>query len=82
MLALQPVRIFRVQRLAAALRFLNVALAFMPAIEGFLSRLMALDERVLWRAAQIAGHPACPELCEGSKAGGSAFPYLKLKTDD
>jgi hypothetical protein len=79
---LQPVRTFRVQRLGAALRFFNVALAFMPAMVGFLSRLMALDERVLWRAAQIAGHPACPELCEGSKAGGSAFPYLKLKTDD
>jgi hypothetical protein len=40
---LQPVRIFRVQRLGAALRFLNVALVFMPAIGGFLSRLMALN---------------------------------------
>jgi hypothetical protein len=70
---LQPVRTFRVQRLGAALRFFNVALAFMPAMVGFLSRLMALDERVLWRAAQIAGHPACPELCEGSKAGDLPF---------
>jgi hypothetical protein len=40
---LQPVRIFRVQQLGAALRFLNVAVAFMPAIVGFLSRRMALD---------------------------------------
>jgi hypothetical protein len=73
---LQPVRIFRVPRLGAAFRFsfrfLNVALAFMPAIAGFWSRLMAFDERVLWRAAQNVC-PACPELCEGSEARDLPF---------
>jgi hypothetical protein len=65
----QPVRIFRVQRPGAALRFLNVALAFMSAIVQRPTTRVSrepLDETE-------SPHPACPELCEGSEARDLLF---------
>ena len=78
MVTLQPVRIFRVRRLGAALPCLNVARAFMPAIVG-----SCLVQWLSTNACCGALHKmsAIPLALAVQRSEGTA-PYLELKIDD